>query len=195
MELLELVTGIEKDETVTALEELLKIYLEQEVSDREAIGEKIHELVDSLSNSEHIRKSTLVKIKMLVSDIAKNWKRVKEIVNRFNQAGNDKKMRLWVIKQFAKEGLITQQQYCKLVEEIDEVDIKRLTDIIKEFKIGGGLDFMPRKTDKLIDTLQEWLEELVEKGSTILKNKIAAVMNELLRRKQISEERYHQIKE
>ena len=30
------------------------------------------------------------------------------------------------------------------------------------------------KTNKLIDTLQEWLEEFVEKGSSALKNKIGA---------------------
>ena len=92
-----------------------------------------------------------------------------------------------------KENLITEQHYFKLGEEIEELDIKRLTDIIKEFKIGEGLDFLPRKTDKLIDTLQEWLEEFVEKGSSALKNKIGAVINELLRRKEISKERYDQI--
>ena len=75
------------------------------------------------------------------------------------------------------------------------MDIKRLTDIIKEFKIGGGLDFLPRKTNKLIDTLQEWLEEFVEKGSSVLKDKIGAVLNELLRRKKISTKLYDQIKE
>ena len=65
----------------------------------------------------------------------------------------------------------------------------------KEFKIVEGLDFLPRKTDKLVDTLQEWLEEFVEKGSSALKNKIGAVINELLRRKEISKERYDQIKD
>ena len=44
-------------------------------------------------------------------------------------------------------------------------------------------DLISDKTDKLINTLQEWLEEFVEKGSSALKNKIGAVLNELLRRK------------
>ena len=69
-----------------------------------------------------------------------------------------------------------------------------MTDVIKEFKLGEGLDFLPRKTNKRIDTLQEWLEEFVEKGSSALKNKISAVLNELLRRKEISPQRYDEIK-
>ena len=132
---------------------------------------------------------------MLVNDIEKNRQRVKSIVNRFNQAGDDSKRGIWIIGQFAKENLITEQQYFKLIEEINEMDIKRLTDIIKEFKIGGGLDFLPRKTDKLIDTLQEWLEEFVEKGSSTLKSKIGVVLNELMRRKEISTKHYDKIKE
>ena len=200
-ELLELVAEIVKDDNIidraTALENLVKIYLEQEFLERDgdAIDTKILELVDSLSSSKHIGRSIMLKIKMLINDIEKNRQRVKEIVNRFNQAGDDNKSRIWVIEQLAKGDLITEQQYFKLVEEIEELDIKRLTDIIKEFKIGEGLDFLPRKTDKLIDTLQEWLEEFVEKGSSVLKNKIGAVINELLRRKEISKERYDQIKE
>ena len=88
-----------------------------------------------------------------------------------------------------------EQQYYRLVEEIEELDVKRLIDIIKEYKIGEGLDFLPRKTNKLINTLQEWLCEFVEKGSSTLKNKIGAVLNELLRRKAISPQRFDEIKD
>ena len=56
------------------------------------------------------------------------------------------------------------------------------------------LDFLPVKTNKLIDTLQEWLDEFVEKGGSALKKKIGAVLNELLRRKEISPLRYDEIK-
>ena len=199
-ELQELVAGIEKDEdiidTVLSLEELLNIYLEQEFLERDgdAIDGKIIELVNSLSRSKNISKASLIKIKMLINDIERNRQRVKSIVNRFSQAGDDRDSRIWIIKQLAKENLITEQQYFRLVEEIEELDIKRLTDVIKEFKIGEGLDFLPRQTNKLIGTLQEWLEEFVEKGSSALKNKIGAVLNELLRRKEISPQRYDEIK-
>ena len=66
---------------------------------------------------------------------------------------------------------------------------------MKEFEVGQGLDFLPTKTSKLLDTLQEWLKEFVDKGSYALKDKIGAVLNELLRRKTISTGRYEEIKE
>ena len=72
-------------------------------------------------------------MKMVV--IAKNRVRVREIVRRFNQAGDDSKSRLWIIEQLAKEELLSEQQYFKLVEMIDEVDIKQLTDVIRETKL------------------------------------------------------------
>ena len=89
--------------------------------------------------------------------LAKNRVRVREIVRRFNQAGDDSKSRLWIIEQLAKEELLSEQQYFKLVEIIDEIDIKQLTDVIRETKIGQGMNFLPRKTGDLIDSLREWM--------------------------------------
>ena len=116
---------------------------------------------------------------MLVNDIAKNPVRVRQIVRRFNQAGDDRKSRIWIIEQLAKEELLSKQQYFKLVEIIDEIDIKQLTDVIRETKIGQGMNFLPRKTGDLIDSLREWMQEFVEKGGTVLQNKISSVLNEL----------------
>ena len=70
-----------------------------------------------------------------------------------------------------------------------------MTDVIKETKIGEGIDFLPRKTEHLIDTLREWMQEFTEKGGMALQNRISSVLNELLRRKTISEERYNELKE
>ena len=197
--LLEITNEIEREdaivETVTALELLIKIYLEREFLNRESVAGKIHELVDRLSGDKNVEKSTLLRIKMLVNDIAGNRPRVKEIVNRFNQAGDDKKTRVSVLASLAKEELISEQQYSKLIEEIDAMDIKKLTDIIRETKIGRGMNFLPRKTDVLIDTLQQWLQELVENGGTVLKNHISSLLNELRQRKKISEERYEQLRQ
>ena len=43
----------------------------------------------------------------------------------------------------------------KLAEAVDEIDIEKLTGVIRESKIGQGLTLLPRKTDQLIDTLGE----------------------------------------
>jgi ferritin len=198
---MEIVTEFEKDEdiieTVTELEELIEMYLEdEEFLEREsAVAVKVHELLDKLSKSKHVQKSLLLKIKILVNDISKNRVRVREIVRRFNRAGDDSKSRLWIIEQLAKEELLSEQQYFKLAEIIDEIDIKQLTDVIRETKIGQGMNFLPRKTGDLIDSLREWMQEFVEKGGTVLQNKISSVLNELLQRKTISDKRYNELNE
>ena len=53
------------------------------------------------------------------------------------------------------------------------------------------MNFLPRKTGDLIDSLREWMLEFVEKGGTVLQNINSSVLNELLRRKTISDERYN----
>ena len=200
-ELLESVSELQRDgetiDIVSELEVLITAYLEDEFLERESVAGKVHELLDQLSKFEHVPKSTLLKIKMLLGDIVKNRARVKEIVTRFSRAaaGDDKKARLWTLAQLAKEELLSEQQYFKLAEMVDEIDIEQLIDVIKETKIGEGIDFLPRKTEHLIDTLREWMQEFTEKGGIALQNRISSVLNELLRRKTISEERYNELKE
>ena len=183
-ELAEIIKEIEKSgdvkDTVMELESLSKIFLEREFLERVSVAEEMLELVERLSGSKYISKATLVKINILINDIVKNRKRVKEIVTRFNQAGDDAKDRLSILKDLVKANLISDQQYLKLAEAVDEIDIEKLTGVIRESKIGQGLVLLPRKTDKLIDTLGEWIKELAENGGTVLQNKISALLNELL---------------
>ena len=70
-----------------------------------------------------------------------------------------------------------------------------MTDVIRETKIGQGMNFLPRKTGDLVDSLREWMQEFVEIGGSVLQNKISSVLNELLQRKTISDERYNELKE
>ena len=78
---------------------------------------------------------------------------------------------------------------------IDELDIKKLADVIKETKFGQGMDFMSRKTTVLLDSLRELLLELAEKGGQVIQSKISSILNELFQRKAISKERYNELKE
>ena len=80
-----------------------------------------------------------------------------------------------------------------LLEE--EINSSRLVDVIKDTKIGQGLKFLPRKLADQAKNLQIWLEELVETGKSDIRNKVAGLLEELLRRKGISPERYISIKE
>ena len=64
-----------------------------------------------------------------------------------------------------------------------ELNINKLIPVIKETKIGRGLDFMPRKTSHLFDQLKLWLSEFVENGTAKIRDKILAALDELLQRK------------
>ena len=98
------------------------------------------------------------------------------------------------LKRLAREEFLSEEKYQKLAE-LEDFDSSKLIDVIKETKIGQGLKFLPRKLTDLSKNLQLWLEELVETGSSVVKKKVAAVLEELLRRKAISHERYTSIKE
>ena len=78
---------------------------------------------------------------------------------------------------------------------IDELTSSRLANIIKEIKIGQGIEFLPRKLNDLTKYLQIWLEELAKSKTSAVQKKVTAVLEELHRRKDITQERYNLIKE
>ena len=67
--------------------------------------------------------------------------------------------------------------------------------VIKETKTGRGLKFLPRKMNDLVKNLQSSLTELVETGSSAIRKDVIAVLDELLQRKGITQERYKPIKD
>ena len=99
----------------------------------------------------------------------------------------------FLLKQLVPEKLISDEQYLKL-KAIDELNSARVADTIKETKVGQGIEFLPRKLIDLIKELQISLEELAKSGASAVKNKVRAVLEELLRQKGITEERYTSIK-
>ena len=119
---------------------------------------------------------------MLLDDIARNRHRVQTILKRMRVALGEKDM-LLTLKELAKGNLLSEEQYLKLAELIKgDFKLTQLTDVIKETKIGQGMDFLPRKTGDLIDSLREWMQEFIEKGGTALQAKISSVLDELLQR-------------
>ena len=56
----------------------------------------------------------------------------------------------FILKQLAREELLSEEQYLKLAQiGIEELTSSRLADIIKETKIGQGRKFLPRKLNDL----------------------------------------------
>ena len=132
----------------------------------------------------------------MLDDIAHNRHRVQSIIRRAAEAMGKKEEMTLILKQLAREELLSEEQYLKLAQiSIDDLTSSRLADIIKETKIGQGIKFLPRKLNDLTKHLQIWLEELAKSKTSAVQKKVSAVLEELLRRKDITQERYNLIKE
>ena len=103
----------------------------------------------------------------------------------------------FTLKQLAREELLSEEQHLKLADALleEEFNYLRLVDVIKDTDIGQGLKFLPRKFADLTKNLQIWLEDVTETGRPDVRNKVDAVLEELLRRNGISGEKYTSIKE
>ena len=62
-------------------------------------------------------------------------------------------------------------------------------------KFDRGLKFLSRLTNGLLDKLKEWLESIKEKRTQQLKEKLNAVLDELLQRKAITKQKYKDTRE
>ena len=94
----------------------------------------------------------------------------------------------FALKQLVLEELLSEEEHLKLADALPEEEINSspLVDVIKDMKIGQGLKFLPRKLADLTKNLQIWVEELVDAGESDVRNKVAGLLEELLRRKGIS---------
>ena len=89
---------------------------------------------------------------------------------------------LTILKQLVREEFLSEEK----LEKLSRFDFPEITIVIKETKIGQGLKFLPQTLTDLTNNLQTWLEELVETRKMEVRNKVAAVLEELHRWKGIS---------
>ena len=96
------------------------------------------------------------------------------------------------LKALARERLISEDQYSKLMGMVDTLDMKKHIEIVMSEKVGRGIDFIPRKTKDLKKKLYAWT---ISDGQQQpgLKNKIIALLDELRFRKAISKQKYNNI--
>ena len=85
--------------------------------------------------------------------------------------------------------MIDEEQHAALLKE-EELDLDRFIKQLKEVKVGRGLKFLPRLTDGLFSKLEDWLEFFKEKKTRQLKEKLNAVLDELLQRRAISKQEH-----
>ena len=200
-ELMELIKDFRRDDdaldTVQELEELIEVHLLDEFIDKEPILEKLNAVRAKLEHSSSsISKVKQLRLKILLDDIVRNRHRVQSIIKRTADVMGEKEEMAFMLKQLAGEELLSEEQYLKLAQmDMDELNSSRLADVIKETKIGQGMHFLPRKLSDLTKQLHIWLEEFAKSKESAVQKKVIAVLNELLRRKDITQECYTAIKE
>ena len=90
----------------------------------------------------------------------------------------------------ASAKLINAQQYNALKEKVeDNLDLDDVIWQLKQVKIGRGIN-IPRLTNGLFDQLKDSIAEYHEEKSAQLRDKLLALLDELLQRKAISKRDY-----
>ena len=176
---------------VLGIEKLLEIFFEEAFLDGESIRPQIDELLNKLETSE-IPKSNQHRIKMLLDDITENRCRVEQIIQRLMDA-EDKEEMSTILQMMVREGHLSDGQF-KQIGELEDPDLEKITEIIKDTKNGQGLNFLPRTISKLRHTLHSLLKELEENGSEFIKSKIASILEELFNRNAIRRGEYVNLK-
>ena len=83
--------------------------------------------------------SKLLRVKMLLSDINDNRRRVQELFQRIDDA-EDNGEDIW--KLLARQRLISDEQFEKL-SKLDNTYIETIASVLKAVKIGQGVPFLP----------------------------------------------------
>ena len=142
-------------EEVEELEKLIPTFLDNMYTDISPI-EKIINGIGHLD--KNIPKTLLLRFMILLKEFRRNHIRVKGIADMMNQAlshPNPKEVSD-TLERLLRNRLISDEQYIKLMDMIDELDMKKLIEIVVSEKIGRGIDFLPRKTKDLKKKLYDW---------------------------------------
>ena len=89
------------------------------------------------------------------------------------------------LNRMVRMEMINEEQQAELLKE-EELDLDKVINQLKQVKVGRGRKFLPKLTNGLFNKLKEWLASFKEKKTGELKEKLIAVLGELLQRKAIS---------
>ena len=64
-------------------------------------------------------------------------------------------------------------------EQLENINLSPVADVIKDTKVGKGINFLPRTIVDLTKTLPLLLSELTETGMSDVKKEVAAILKEL----------------
>ena len=135
----ELRNDVDEDflDTVLESEELVDVYLLDELLEKETTRNKIDEVRGKLDGSATILKSQQHRLKVLLDDIVQNRHRVQTTFQRLADAGGGEEQQLsFALKQLALEELLSEEQHLELAKALqnDHLDSSRVTEVIKNTK-------------------------------------------------------------
>ena len=100
-----------------------------------------------------------------------------------------------ILKRLTREELLSEEQFKKLSTLEDFTDLEAVADIVNDAKVGQGLKCLPRTLDGLHKSRELLQKELGETPSAIVGSRLAAVLQELYRRKIKSDKLYVTLKD
>ena len=180
------------EEEVEELKKLIPTFLDNMYTDISPIKIIINEIEN---RDKNIPKTLLLRFMILLKEFRRNHIRVTDIANMMNRAlshPNPKEVSD-TVERLLRGRLISHEQFTKLRDMIDELDMKKLIEIVASEKIGRGIDFLPRKTKDLKKKLYDWAISYSDKPQPDLKSKIIALLDELRFRKALTEGKYNDI--
>ena len=180
-------------EEVHKLKILVDEYIDNKYRGNVLVMDDINKLLTKLSSSKITSKATLHRVQMLLREIEQNRDRIQQVIRRMGTVfvdNVDGKEVVNMLKRLAKEDLLSHEQYTELSSLENMLDMEKLIGVMKEAKIGRGLDFMPRKTIDIWKKLRNLLAEFNIDGKSEVRNELLALMDELMTRKELTKKEY-----
>ena len=168
-------------DSVTELKTLVDQFLRNKFDlNGELLLPKIIDLCRKLKASPTIELLKQLRVKMLLNDIDKNRFRVESILTRLDMSEDEKHISS-TLEQLLRENIISPEQYKELTENDAAYELPTAVAIVKDTKVGRGLNFLPRKLNDLISKLKS----LIAEGTVPMKD-LLAYLDEIFRKKGIT---------
>ena len=167
-------------DSVTELKTLVDQFLRNKFDlNGELLLPKIIDLCRKLEASPTIELLKQLRVKMLLNDIDKNRFRVESILTRLDMAEDEKDISN-TLEQLLRQELISPEEYKKLTENDAAYELPTVVTIIKDTKVGQGLNFLPRELSDLTSKLESLIAE-----STVRMKDLLVYLDEICRKKSI----------
>ena len=179
------------EEELEKLRALVENWIDETIQGKRPEFKDIKNLLTQLERSKILR-SSLIRFETILKDIQENRIRIDNAIRPMAfifEGSNNAEEQLRHLNHMLRMEMIDEEQHAALLKE-EELDLDKFIKHLKEVKVVRGLKFLPRLTDGLFNKLEDWLESFKEKKTRQLKEKLNAVLDELLQRRAISKQEH-----